>query len=130
MTTAIMDMKWSDFLAEGTKRFGPDREAWRFQCVACGHVQSIGDFMRRHPEAKRPEVAGWIFFSCEGRHDKFVGCNWSLGGLLHLQERLLVETGTEEGKCPAFLFDGETHVSKPFYTPREEPPTKDHPHDR
>lgn len=130
MTTAIMEMKWTDFLAEGRKRFGPNREVWRFLCPACGHVQSIADFMARHPEAKRPEVVSWIFFSCEGRHDKSVGCNWSLGGLIHIHGRLLTETWTEKDKCPAFLFEGETPVSAPFYTPREKSPTKDHPHDK
>ena len=130
MTTVAAEMTWSEFMAEGKKRFGENRDEWRFVCIACGHVQSIGDFMRRHPGEKREDVANWIFLSCEGRRDKSVGCNWALGGLLHLQERMLVETGTETDKCPVFLFDGETTAGKPFYTPREKAATKDHPHDK
>lgn len=130
MATATAEMKWSEFFDEGKKRFGPNRDDWRFQCPACGHVQSIAGFMKRHPEAKRPEVAAWIFFNCEGRRDRSVGCNWSLGGLLHIQERMLTETGTGAHHCPAFLFDGEVPASGPFYTPREKPSTQDHPHDR
>jgi hypothetical protein len=130
MTISTTEMKWSEFLAEGVKRFGPDRDQWRFQCPACGHVQSMADHMSRHSGVQRQEVSGWIFLNCEGRYDKKVGCNWSLGGLLHIHERLLVETGTEAGSCPVFLFEGEVALSKPFYTPREKPATKDHPHDR
>lgn len=130
MPETISEMKWTEFIEEGKRRFGPNKDDWRFQCVACGHVQSIADYIKRHPEAERREVGGWIFYSCEGRHDRQVGCNWSLGGLLHIQERMLTDTGTEAGSCPAFLFDGETPGSPPFYTPREKPPTKGHPHDK
>lgn len=130
MTAATVEMKWTDFLAEGLKRFGADRELWKFQCPACGHIQSIAGHMDRHPESKRSEVAAWIFFNCEGRYDRSVGCNWSLGGLLHLHERLIVETETDKGSCPVFLFEGETPSSLPFYAPREKPATVEHPHDR
>lgn len=130
MSSATAELEWGAFLEEGAKRFGANREDWRFQCPACGHVQSIGDFMKRHPDAKRPEVAAWIFFNCEGRYDRSVGCNWSLGGLLHIHERTLTKTGTEADNCPVFLFDGETPSATPFYTPREKQATRDHPHDR
>lgn len=130
MATATMDMTWSDFLAEGYRRFGKEREQWKFQCPACGHVQSMTDYLARHPDAKRDDVANWIFYSCEGRRDKKVGCNWSLGGLIHIHQRTLTKTGTEADNCPAFLFDGEEPSSPPFYTQREKPATKDHPHDK
>jgi len=123
------EMTWSEFLEEGEKRFGKDRERWRFVCRACGHVQSMADYMSRHPEAKREEVSSWIFFACEGRQDGKVGCNWSLGGLLHVQDRMLTGTGTEKGSCPVFLFEGEAG-GEPFYTPRELPATDERKHDK
>ena len=130
MAIATAEMTWPEFLAEGKKRFGENRNDWRFVCPACGHVQSVADFLKRHPDAKPKDAVPWIFFDCEGRVDRSVGCNWTLGGLIHIQERTLTETGTETDKCPAFLFDGEQGESKPFYTPREKPATKDHPHDK
>ena len=60
MAIAAAEMTWSEFLAEGKKRFGENRNEWRFVCVACGHVQSIADFMARHPGEKREDVANWL----------------------------------------------------------------------
>lgn len=126
---ATKEMLWKDFLAEGKRRYGERREAWRFVCPACGHVQSMDVVMAKNPTMTRKDVADWIFYSCEGRVDKSVGCNWTLGGLLHIHHRLLTGPDVGEGGLPVFLFEDETPPDPPFYTPREKSATKEKPHD-
>jgi hypothetical protein len=36
----------AEWLAEATRRFGPEKLDWKFVCYGCGHVQSPRDFLR------------------------------------------------------------------------------------
>lgn len=78
----------AEWLAEGTQRFGPDRDHWRFQCPACGFVASRLDYIQAGGTAK----AG---VSCIGRvigakrrafgDDGMPGpCDYAGGGLFRL----------------------------------------------
>jgi len=80
-----------------------------FKCPMCGTLQSISDLVRVGAGAKA--VHGIIGFSCIGRFTGAgpfmkgkkpgLGCNWTLGGLLHLHE---LEVITEDGKAhPHFM---------------------------
>lgn len=74
------------WFAEGTRRFGPDIDNWRFVCPVCAHVASVADWRA----AGAGE--GAIAYSCIGRWlgvdqktafcAKGMGpCNYAGGGL-------------------------------------------------
>ncbi len=82
-------MTHAEWLAEGTRRFGPDQMKWRFVCPVCRHVASVEDW--KTAGASESEVA----FSCIGRHiagarealgdkTKPGPCNYAGGGLFKL----------------------------------------------
>jgi hypothetical protein len=54
-------MPHAAWVAEGERRFGPDRMEWKFVCPACGHIARTADWK----EAGAPE--GAVAFSCVGR---------------------------------------------------------------
>ena len=54
-------MTHDEWVAEGTKRFGPDMMTWRFVCPSCGHVQTAADYKA----AGAP--INVVAFSCIGR---------------------------------------------------------------
>jgi len=81
----------AEWMAEGTRRFGPDYDKWRFVCPVCGFVASVQDWKDvGHPDA--------VAFSCIGRWrkdgidaltdglHKGMGrpCNYAGGGLFKL----------------------------------------------
>lgn len=82
----------AEWLAEGTERFGPNVEDWRWVCPMCGHITSLADWRA----AGAGE--GAFAFSCVGRWlpeareafargagDRGVGpCNYAGGGLFKL----------------------------------------------
>lgn len=70
------------WLRIGGQLFGENPREWRFQCPACGHVQCAREVRERNPDAKN--LSDWIYFSCEGRHTRGVGCDWTLGGLFQI----------------------------------------------
>lgn len=87
MPRDMVTMTTAEFMAEGERRFGPDRMTWRFVCPSCGHVQSPQDLK----DAGAPETA--VAFSCVGRwlpkcQDAFDGkdgpCNYAGGGLFRI----------------------------------------------
>lgn len=89
--------------------FGDNPDGWRFKCTSCGHVQSIGEVIKRHPELDGADIKAWIYFSCEGRQwackreKPEVGCDWTLGGLFQIHKIAVV---APDGKAiPAFEFD-------------------------
>jgi len=53
-------MTHEEWLAEGTRRFGPDQCKWRFVCPSCGYVASAQEWV----DAAAPQA---IAFSCVGR---------------------------------------------------------------
>jgi len=78
-------MKYSEWIAEGERRFGKDPSKWRFKCCQCGNVQTPQDF--RAIGVNPDEV---VFYSCIGRWlpeskgeigNKKKPCNYTLGGL-------------------------------------------------
>ena len=81
-------MTFDAWNAEGERRFGVDRMAWRFVCPVCKHVASVADW--KAVGATEGEVA----FSCVGRHidgakSAFEGkgegpCTYAGGGLFRL----------------------------------------------
>jgi hypothetical protein len=85
--TARRTITHAEWLAEGERRFGTDKTAWRFVCPACGHVASVADWKA----AGAPEAA--VAFSCVGRWtgakreafgDGKGPCNYTGGGLFAL----------------------------------------------
>ena len=84
----ISHQEWTD---EGKRRFGDDFRKWRFKCAQCGGVQTIDDFI----EAKVANPGDYVYFSCIGRWVDDRGCDWTLGGLLHIHT---LEVETTDGK--------------------------------
>jgi len=58
--------------------FGADRMKWRFKCPVCGYVATAIDWI----DAGASENA--IAFSCVGRWQSGVGCDYAGGGLFRL----------------------------------------------
>jgi len=75
------------WIAELTKRFGEDSKQWKFKCPACGHVQSIQDFLDHNIENPDSKV----YYNCIGRYVPGTGCNWTLGGLLNIHNMTVVK---------------------------------------
>lgn len=71
---------------------GVPQEHCAFRCVHCGHIQSAVSLVRYLP----PEDAGNAAYSaCEGRFNKKVGCDWTLGGLFQIHKlEVLSNEGT------------------------------------
>ena len=65
------------------------------QCPICGTLQSANDLIEAGAGKDYDEVRGILGFSCIGRFDKTKGCDWTLGGLLHLHN---LEVLTPDGK--------------------------------
>lgn len=72
-----------DWLKIGETLYGEDPRKWEFKCPACGNVQSHESVTARNPGVG--STSGWIYFACEGRHTKNVGCDWTLGGFFSIQ---------------------------------------------
>lgn len=68
-----------EWMTEGKKRFGDDFNDWKFICPACGHIQSVRDFIYLELD---PNDA---FKECIGRYNGNMkpatesskdGCDW------------------------------------------------------
>lgn len=109
-------MTLTEWRAEARRRYGDAASRWEFQCVACGHKQSGRSIMERTPTLTAEEVVSRVYFSCEGRWVKGVGCDWTLGGLFKIHQREVID---EEGKSvPVFLFADEEPEPKKDGRPR------------
>ncbi len=108
---------FKDWIRIGTELFGPDRKQWKFQCVACGHEQSVVSIRAAHPELTADRVDGVVTFSCEGRlatpprkrekrPDPAKGCDWTLGGLFQIHQ-LEVADPDGGGYVPMFEYAHE-----------------------
>jgi hypothetical protein len=95
-------MTLAEWEAEGKRRFGENKMAWRFVCPSCGHVATPADW--KAAGAGPGEVA----FSCVGRHmDRAVTlgerpgpCNYAGGGLFRLNPVIVT---TPDGKEEAYF---------------------------
>lgn len=52
---------------EAIRRFGPDKKNWTFVCSGCGHVQSVGDFLKLQPVVTA-DVSQAAYQECIGRY--------------------------------------------------------------
>jgi len=102
-----------EWAARAAELYGKDPRGWKFRCPACGHQQSIAEALERNPELDEGAAQAWIYFACEGRFNDQVGCNWALGGLLQIHERVV------EPDRKVFLFADDEPERPPFYTPKE-----------
>lgn len=75
------------------ERFGEDGNKWAFVCPVCKTRQTAEDLLAAG--VSKEDVSGKIGFSCIGRFTRDKGCDWTLGGLLHLHE---LEIETPDGK--------------------------------
>ncbi len=99
MSGGPQTMTYEEWFAEGEKRFGKDRNYWKFVCPSCGHVAAAHDWF----DADAP--AGAVGFSCVGRWTgagaaatfKKAGgpCNYAGGGLFKLNPIAVIDA---EGK--------------------------------
>lgn len=113
----------AQWLMRGRQLYGRNMAAWMFRCIQCGHVQSI-DGTRKAMElrGKKHEVperlGNMIYFSCEGRWNDRVGCDWTLGGLFSGGVTSVVKPDGSEVNTFEFAADP---VRKPcYYLPYEE----------
>lgn len=84
----IKNLKYKEWLDEGTRRFGTDHNKWKFVCPTCGTVTPVSEWR----EAGAND--GAIGFACIGRfkgvaRDAFKNtgqgpCNYTGGGLFKL----------------------------------------------
>lgn len=110
----------AEWEAEGTEKFGKDMMKWKFECPACGNVQSPEDFRKFKDRGATPSDA---YFNCIGRFvgggDAFVTktqpCNYTMGGLIRLAKTIVIDKeGIEhyvfEFASPASSEKGNTNV--------------------
>lgn len=92
-------MLQSDFLAECKRRHGAPR-AWAFICPMCKTRQTIQ--MLFDAGLSQDGVHGAMAFSCIGRYQPGIGCDWTLGGLLQMHELEIIMDQGNGNVRPAF----------------------------
>lgn len=97
---ALVRVTRERWLAIAAELFGEDPRAWRFTCPACGHEQSHNEVKARKPDVG--DTSGWIYFSCEGRHNPGHGCDWTLGGLFQVHTLEVLEESGRAVRCMRF----------------------------
>lgn len=116
--------KW---VMRGNQLYGRDRTKWEFRCYMCGHIQSIAKTIAALKEAERctgkkhpapRDLAHMIFFSCEGRWNDTVGCDWTLGGLFSGSSTLVQKN--QGPSLPVFEFAADPIRCDLGYLPYEE----------
>lgn len=100
-TTATENVvAYTDWKADGERRFGQDIRDWRFTCPNCGDTAAVREF----PEECR-QAAG---VECIGRSVPGRGCNWAAGGLFAGPLWVLRTVADDEVQAiPGFRFAGE-----------------------
>lgn len=110
-------MEYKDWADKAVELFGSKGRHWKFKCPICGHVQSGQGFIDRCGMTAE-EAMKVAYFSCEGRWNKDVGCDYTLGGFITIPGVLVNMDGTER---PAFAFAGK---DEPLGTTRYNAGTK------
>ena len=83
-------LMYEDWIKKLKERFGNDAKKWAFVCPSCKNTQTIQDFI----DNKIEEPENKVYFSCIGRYVTGKGCDWTLGGLLHIHEETVIKDGT------------------------------------
>lgn len=95
--TAQTEMTFNAWRTEGERRFGPDRNLWRFVCPACGHVASWADWKAvGAPEGAEGFacVGRWTQGSRSAMYANGPGpCDYTGGGLFQLNPVLVQKDG-------------------------------------
>lgn len=85
-----------ELVAEMIRRFGPDQQAWAFQCPACGDVAVSADFKaefeRRGMDRFGSDAVGQ---DCIGRWVEGRGCDWAAYGLFSGPEFVILPDGRD-----------------------------------
>lgn len=68
------ELTYAELTAEATERFGPNPEAWAFQCPTCGDIAVAADF----PDKERHGLGQ----ECVGRHVEGRGCKRAAYGFI------------------------------------------------
>ena len=93
-------LTYEEWTAEAKRLYGPKSRHWRFKCVQCGHVQTMGDFVDAGMSVEEAQSRG--YFSCIGRWVEDVGCDWTLGGLFNFAKVMVIP---EDGGKPIPVFE-------------------------
>lgn len=78
----VRQQTFEDWKSEGTKLFGEKMGHWKFVCPQCGTAQAGTDF--KEAGLSEEEIMKKLAFSCIGRHNDKLGCDWTLGGLFKI----------------------------------------------
>lgn len=89
----------ADWMEEGKKHFGENFDDWKFECPACGHIQSIKDFVDVGADRNDSyqECIGRKIGKGSPQKGDSTGCNWAAYGFFGTcgKGRIVV---TEDGK--------------------------------
>ena len=91
-----------DWFDKGKQLYGDDRDNWVFKCPICGNRQSVNSVLIKNPKLKAEDVRDWIYFNCEGRYTKRVGCDWTLGGLFQIHRVEVMVDGKRRNRVFEF----------------------------
>lgn len=98
---------YQEWMDEAKQRFGDDFRQWKFICPACGHIQSVQDFIDLGLD---PNDA---FKECIGRHNGNMkpanksngnGCDWCSYGLFGTLWKGICVITDDETKMEIFDF--------------------------
>jgi hypothetical protein len=107
MTSSRRTITHADWLAEAVKRFGQDAKKWKFVCPACNTLQCIEELLTAG--VPKDKVVQTIGFSCIGRFDKNKGCDWTLGGLLHIHTLEVIHPESHQPQPVFEFYKGEVN---------------------
>lgn len=128
----MLTLTYEQWLAEGTRLFGPDTRDWQFICPSCGTVQTARDFYALGFIPHTGEVGRLIGFECIGRHNgwpgkipdsgKIKGCLFGFG--THGRQLCALEiTRAGHAPSPRFAF-APPRASEAAITPPGTPPSQ------
>lgn len=108
-STGMREQTLQEWHEEGKKLFGEDFKQWKFKCPACGHVQTIQDFLDVEADGNS------AYQECIGRHTgkgsavkgDTSGCNWAAYGLFRTLGNGRMVITPEGKKIEVFNFSEE-----------------------